>query len=194
MPEVPHALRQLVDAVHPLPQEAWADFATIWKPYTARRKEMLLAAGERAAYLYFVQEGVQRVYWYDDQGREATLVFTYAPSFGGVLDALLLRQSSRYYYEALTPSVFLRASVEDLFAQMQAHSAVEVLVRQGLTHALAGVLERLVELQCYSSEEKLRELLRRSPHMLQRVPHKYLANYLGIDATNFSKLINQIRI
>ena len=194
MPEVPDALRQLVDAVQPLSDEAWHDFATIWKPYTARRKETLLAAGERASYLYFVQEGVQRVYWYDDRGREATLVFTYAPSFGGVLDALLLRQPSRYYYEALTPSVFLRASAEDLFAQMQAHPAVEVLVRQGLTHALAGVLERLVELQCYSSEEKLRQLLRRSPHMLQRVPHKYLANYLGIDATNFSKLINQIRI
>jgi hypothetical protein len=31
--------------------------------------------------LYFVIEGVQRVYYFDDQSREATLVFTYAPSF-----------------------------------------------------------------------------------------------------------------
>ena len=32
------------------------------------------------------------------------------------------------------------------------------------------------------------------PHLLQLVPHKYLANYIGIDATNFSKLINSVRI
>jgi hypothetical protein len=68
------------------------------------------------------------------------------------------------------------------------------MVRIGLTHALAGVLERLVELECFSSEEKFKKLLHRSPHMLQLVPHKYLANYLGIEATNFSKLINKIRI
>jgi hypothetical protein len=55
-------------------------------------------------------------------------------------------------------------------------------------------LQRLAELQCFSSEEKFRSLLQRSPHILQLVPHKYLANYLGIDATNFSKFINRIRI
>jgi hypothetical protein len=68
------------------------------------------------------------------------------------------------------------------------------MVRLGLTHSLAGVLERLVELQCFSSEEKFRQLLRRSPHILQLVPHKYLANYLGIEATNFSKLLNRVKI
>jgi hypothetical protein len=77
---------------------------------------------------------------------------------------------------------------------MQHHTGIEILIRQGLTIALSGVLERLVELQCFSSEEKFRTLLRRSPHILGLVPHKYLANYLGINATNFSKLINSVRI
>ena len=110
------------------------------------------------------------------------------------VDALLLQQPSRYYYETLTPSVFLRAAFRELQSLMAARPAIEVMVRLGLTHSLSGVLERLVELQCYSSEEKFRQLLGRSPHILQLVPHKYLANYLGIEATNFSKLINKVRI
>jgi len=77
---------------------------------------------------------------------------------------------------------------------MASRPAIETMIRQGLSHALSGVLERLVELQCFSSEEKFRQLLRRSPHILQLVPHKYLANYLGIEATNFSKLINRVKI
>lgn len=60
--------------------------------------------------------------------------------------------------------------------------------------ALSGVLERIMELQCFTSEQKFKQLLTRSPHILQLVPHKYLANYIGIDATNFSKLINKTKI
>jgi len=187
-------LQQLIDAFSPLPEADWRAFTSVWKSFAAKRKEILTTAGEKEKYLYFVAEGVQRVYYFDEHNREATLVFTYAPSFGGVLDSLLLGQPSRYYYETLSPSVFLRAPASELHQLMQTHPAIEVLVRQGVTQALSGVLERLAELQCYSSEEKFRKLLQRSPHILQRVPHKYLANYLGIDATNFSKLVNRIKI
>jgi CRP-like cAMP-binding protein len=141
--------------------------------------------------LYFVVEGVQRVYYFDDQDREATLVFTYAPSFGGVLDALLLQQPSRYFYETLTPSSFLRAPWVELDRLMRQRPDVEFMVRKGVTHALSGLLERLAELQCYTAEEKFNKVRQRSPHIFQLVPHKYIASYLGMDATNFSKLINK---
>jgi CRP-like cAMP-binding protein len=187
-------LQKAVDAVQPLPEAAWQDFSSKWKTVTVARKQTLTAAGEKEKYLYFVLGGVQRVFYLDDEGREATLVFTYAPSFGGVIDALLLQQPSNYYYESLSQSRFLQLSFTDLSALMQEHVAVENFVRKALTFSLSGLLERLVELQSFSSEEKFRKLLRRSPHVLQLVPQKYLANYLGMDATNFSKLMNSVRI
>ena len=187
-------LRQFIRAVHPLPDEEWQAFSGIWHPFSAKRKEIITAAGEREKYLYFVLEGVQRIYYYDEQDREATLVFTYAPSFGGVLDAMMLGQPSRYMYETLTPSVFLRAAYTEVETIIKSNPAVETMVRRGVTYAISGLLERMAEIQCYSSEDKFRKLLQRSPHILQLVPHKYLANYLGIDPTNFSKLINKIRI
>ncbi|WP_246343494.1 Crp/Fnr family transcriptional regulator [Adhaeribacter radiodurans] len=183
-----------MNAIYPIPETEWEAFAGLWKPFSARRKEVLTLSGKPEKYLYFVLEGVQRVYYFDEQNREATLVFTYAPSFGGVLDALLLQQPSRYFYETLTPSTFLRAPVSDLLPLIAIKPTIAFIIRQGLAQALSGVLERLVELQCFTSEEKFRQLLKRSPHILQLVPHKYLANYLGIEATNFSKLINRIRI
>lgn len=187
-------LKQVTDAVQPLSAEAWADFTAIWEPYTTKRKEVITTQGSTEKYLYFVTEGVQRIYYFDEQGREATIIFTYAPSFGGVLDSLLMQQPSKYYCEALTASTFIRAKHSDLQQLMLQHKEIETLIRQGVTSSLSGVLERLVELQCFASEEKFRKLLQRSPHILQMVPHKYLANYLGIDATNFSKLINRIKI
>jgi len=187
-------LKQLTTAIQPLSEKEWTAFSSIWTECSAKRKEQLTVAGEMERYLYFVIEGIQRVYYFDEQNREATLVFTYAPSFGGVLDSLMMQQPSKYYYETLTPSKFLRAPFEELFRLMEAHAAIEKLVRKGVTVSLSGVMDRLVELQCYSSEERFKKLLQRSPHILQLIPHKYLANYIGIDATNFSKLINRVRI
>ena len=187
-------LKHMLLAIHPLTEEECTTFLKIWKPFKAKRKEILTAIGEEERYLYFVEEGVQRVFYLDEQDREATLLFTYAPSFGGVIDALMLQHPSRYFYETLTPSSFLRTTNADLQAMIQAMPNLALLINKGLSNALSGVLERQVELQCFSSEQKFIKLLQRSPHILQLVPHKYLANYLGIDATNFSKLINKIKI
>lgn len=194
MSEVYEKLKQLTTAIHPLSEKEWNAFSSIWNECPAKRKEQLTVAGEKEKFLYFVIEGIQRVYYFDDKNREATLVFTYAPSFGGVLDSLMMQQPSKYYYETLTPSKFLRASSQDLHSLMDEYGAIEKLVRKGVTVSLSGVLDRLAELQCYSSEERFLKLLQRSPHILQLIPHKYLANYIGIDATNFSKLINSVRI
>jgi CRP-like cAMP-binding protein len=187
-------LKTLATAIHPLDDTEWQAFERVWTPVKALRKEVLTSADDTEKYLYFVTKGIQRVFYLDDENREATLVFTYAPSFGGVLDSLLLQQPSKYYYETLTTSEFLRASYADIDSLMKQYRGVEALIRKGVTAATSGVLERLVELQCYTAEQRFRKLLQRSPHILQLIPHKYLANYLGMDPTNFSKLMNKVKL
>jgi len=187
-------LKNTIQNISTLSDSEWDYFSEYWQPFSAKRKEMLTYPNIQEKYLYFVIEGIQRVYYLDEQDREATLVFTYAPSFGGVLDSLMLEKPSKYYYETLTNSQFLRISHTHLLHCMQKYPNIEFFVRKGITEALSGLLERLVELQSFSSEEKFRNLLQRSPHIIQLVAHKYLANYLGIDVSSFSKLFNSIKI
>ena len=187
-------LQLVTSAIHPLNKEEWDSFSSIWQPLECKRKIVLTSIGETEKYLYFVVDGIQRVYYTDDKDREATLVFMYPPSFAGVLDSFLLQKQSAYFFETLTPSSFLRTSFLQLNGLMDQYPAIEKLIRKGLTNVIKGLLERQVELQCFTSEEKFRALLKRSPHVLQLIPHKYLANYLGMDATNFSKLLGSVRI
>lgn len=187
-------LKQVIFSSAALTDLQWERMAAIWEPFTAKRKETLTTEGTVEKYVYFVTAGVQRVYYYDERDREATIVFTYPPSFGGVIDAMLLQEPSAYFYETLTASSFLRAPAAALLSLMGEDKDIARVIHKGVVQALSGIMERMTELQCYSSEEKFRKLLSRSPHILQLVPHKYLANYLGIDPTNFSKLINKVRI
>lgn len=156
MPAPIDQLKQLVTSIHPFTEEEWEQFALLWKPFKAKRKEQLTIPGQTEKYLYFVIEGVQRVFYFDDQNREATLVFTYPPSFGGVLDSMIHESPSKYYYETLTPSIFLRTSFAEMETLSKEITGIEMLIRKGVVEALAGVLERLVEVQSFSSEERLK--------------------------------------
>lgn len=187
-------LLKTINNIHPLKEDDFEQFYALLKPISSKRKEILTYAGAEEKYLYFVIDGLQRMYYLDEQNREATLLFTYSGNFGGILDSMMNHKPSKFYYETLSPSTFLRASFQQV--ETLAHSNLEIssLLQKGLIGAFSGVLERLVEIQCFSSEEKFKQLLQRSPHILQIVPHKYLANYIGIDATNFSKLVNSVKM
>ena len=187
-------LRKLLDPEEIIPQPDWEEFKNTWIPFSAKRKDVITQVGQTERYLYFVIDGVQRIYYYDELDREATIVFTYAPSFGGVLDSLMLQEPSRYSYETLTPSSFLKTTSNDLFKFLETKPLIQKVIINGLSETISGMMKRMVELQCFTSEDKFRMLLKRSPHILQLVPHKYLANYIGVDATNFSKMFNKVKI
>ncbi len=187
-------LNAVVQQIYPLKPTDFEAFAAIWQPFEAKRKVILTHEGAVEQYAYFVLEGVQRAYAIGKDGRDTTLVFSYTNSFSGVADSFLLQKTSKYYLETLTPSVFLRASFHDLDALMLKNHAVERLMRLAISQTLSGVLERQIELQSFSAEERFRTLLRRSGHVLTMIPHKYLASYLGMDATNFSKMLATVKV
>jgi len=187
-------LRNLVFAIHSLKPEEWNGFENIWQPVSYKRKTILTAAGEVERHLYFVLEGVQRAFYLDGDHPEATVVFTYAGSFSGVAHSFLTETPSRFFLETLTTSRMLRTTFRQVQTLMDEFHSIERFIRLAVSHSLRGVLERQTELISFSAEEKFRILLKRSPHVLQIIPHKYLASYLGIDPSTFSKLLSSVRI
>ncbi len=187
-------LQAFIQAIYPLNPIELEELTANWKPLIVKRKTLLTTAGETEKYLYFVLEGVQRAFYLGEKNQEATIIFTYPPSFSGVADSFLTQTPSLYYLETITASRFLRISYDEIQALIKKHPGIQQLFFKATAFALKGALERHIELQSYSNEEKFKTLLKRSPHILQLVPHKYLASYLGMDATNFSKLMGSVKI
>ena len=187
-------LRKFISSVYPLKETEMERFLESWQPFTCKRKTILTAAGETERYLYFVLEGVQRAFFVGNERQEATIVFTYPPSFSGVADSFLTQTPSKYFLETLTNGRFLKISYQKLNDLMNEFPVIQRMVLQLSAIALKGVLERQIELQCFSAGERFKTLMARSPHVLQIIPHKYLASYLGIDPTTFSKLLGSVRI
>lgn len=187
-------LGKFIQNIHPLSNIETAAFTNGWKLFTVKRKTVLTTAGETERYLYFVLEGLQRSFYIGDDNKEATIVFTYPPSFSGVADSLLTQTPSLYFFETITTSRMMRISYDQLNDLMNNYLGIQQLIFKATCFALKGALERQIDLQCFTNEKKFKTLLQRSPHILQLVPHKYIASYLGMDATNFSKLLATVRI
>ena len=187
-------LRKFVAQIHTLTNEEADAFTKNWEPITLKRKTIITTAGETERYLYFVIEGLQRAFYLGDNDKEATIVFTYPPSFSGVADSFLTQTPSDYFLETLTASRLLRISYDEVKTLMENYPNIQKLIFKATAFALKGALHRQIELQFFSNEEKFKTLLKRSLHILNLVPHKYLASYLGIDATNFSKLLGSVRM
>jgi len=187
-------LRTTINELERIPDTEWSEFSKIWDLIEVKRKENLTVPGQVERYTYFVLEGIQRIYYLSEHGKEATIVFTYTLDFGGVLDSYLLQVPSQYYYEALSRSLLLRCHKDDFDEMQSRYSSVKKAIEKALHLGFSGTMARLAELQSLSSEQKFRKLLQRSPHILHMIPHKYLANYIGIDPTNFSKLLNTVKL
>ncbi|GEP92284.1 cAMP-binding domain of CRP or a regulatory subunit of cAMP-dependent protein kinases [Chitinophaga terrae (ex Kim and Jung 2007)] len=186
-------LHKTANAIMPLPATEWEALAACWTPVKFKRKEIITPTGEIEKYLYFVVKGVQRVFSLDGE-KETTLIFSYTGSFSGIMDSFQLQKPSPWYLEALTHSEMLRLNFADFVRLTDEYPLLQKWVRIGSVAALSGVLERYNELIAFTAEQKFRKLLTRSPHVLQLIPHKYLASYLGIDPATFSKLLSTVKL
>lgn len=186
-------LKPLVAYFGDVDDAAFEAFAAPWTEVTYGRKHVITRQGDTEKYLYVVMDGIQRAYATHDD-KEVTLIFSYTGSFSGVVDSFFLQCPSAFCLETITATKCLRIHYADMQRLMQEHRAIESWVRMAITKVLADTLHRHIEILSYSAEEKFVALLSRSPHMLNLVPHKYLASYIGVDPTNFSKILGRIRL
>ena len=169
------------------------EYISHWKHHTLPRKTIVTESGKTERFIYFVKEGIQKSY-YLHEGKQHIMFFAYNPSFSGVMESFLTQTPSRYYLETITESKFLRLSYQKHTELIEKHRELETMFRIVTEQFLLGIIERHHQLMAFNTETRFKNFVQRSPHLLNMIPHKDLASYLRIDPTNFSKLINSIKI
>lgn len=159
---------------------------------TFRKGEFITRPGQIQKELYFVKNGIQMSY-FETEKKVHVIAFTYTPGICAIPESFLFERPSEYYLRSLTDSEMDYLSFEDLQKLFDKSQQIERLFRKMTEAVLSGVLSRHIELHSKTIEERYKAFCQRSPHLLQLVPHKYIASYLGIDPTNFSKLFNTVK-
>ncbi len=147
--------------------------------------QILLNRGDVATKTYFVRKGLLRSYTIDEKGKEH--IFMFAPEDWIMTDMVsqIYNIPSDLYIDALeeTEIEFLD---ENTFEKMNT-TEVERLMKR------AAVLQkRVLLLMSATAKERYEDFIKTYPNIVQRVPQKMIASYLGITPEALSKIRGEI--
>lgn len=178
---------------HPISLEDYGLLTKKLKTRAFKKGDLITVPGQVQKELYFVKSGVQMSY-FDADAKTHVMAFTYPPDICAIPESFQFQTPSKYFLTSLTGSDLEYITYQELMGLFDRSQSLERLFRRMTEFVLAGMINRHIELHSLTIEERYKAFCRRSPHLLQLVPHKYIASYLGIDPTNFSKLFNRVKI
>jgi len=147
---------------------------------------LLLKEGEICRHLYFVDKGLLR-YFFLKGGEEISKFFTVAPYFFTSQRSLSAETPATESIETLTACTLWRMSQEDGF-RLLVNTGWAEFVRKLLQEVQFNTEALYTEAQTLTAESRYQHLLAEQPYLIQHVPQKYLASYLGIAPQSLSRI------
>jgi CRP-like cAMP-binding protein len=180
------AVRQAIERYVQLSDEEWTKVLGPWQERTFPKGAIITATGQVERWFSIVKEGVQRIYFEHD-GNEACVGFAYGNSWSGVFDSFVSQSPSRFVLQAITLSVLFSIAYEDLQELYRQVPKMERFGRLMLEEVVVARATREVEQLTLTAQQRYDRLVGRSPHLLQLVPQKDIASYLGMSPETFSR-------
>ncbi|MBL4592996.1 MAG: Crp/Fnr family transcriptional regulator [Flavobacteriales bacterium] len=182
----------LINSIHTITEEEYQLFSKGFKTITYKKGENICSPGQIVNRFYFIKKGVL-MYYSDINDKTNILGFAYPPNFCTIPESFYYQKPAKYYLSCLTDCEIDYLTFEGLQNLFVKSQQIETLFRKLAEALVVGLINRQIELRTTSIEERFKIFCRRSPHLLQLIPHKYIASYLAINPTNFSKLFNSVK-
>lgn len=185
--------KEFLHKFHPISDKDYELLFSEIRPVSFKKGQFLAEEGHIEKDLFFIYKGVQMT-CFNNKDKEHIVSFSYPFSLCGVPDSFLYQIPSEYNIRALTDSECGALSFHKMNELFEKSQQIERLFRKMIEAKLCGLIVRHREFHSLTIEERFKSFAKRSPHLFNLVPHKYIASYLNIEPTNFSKLYNSIPI
>ncbi len=149
---------------------------SLLKVLNIRKGEFLQKKGDLNSKVYSVESGLLRSYSIDEKGKEH--IFMFAPEGWLIADNIPREQPCDLYIDALEDSI-VTVLEKDLG---RVHDSEKLIKR------LSVLQKRVIMLMSASAIERYEDFLKTYPQIIQRVPQKMIASYLGITPEALSKI------
>lgn len=155
------------------------------------KKHILSKAGQTENFLNFIESGVARFYIPKEEN-DVTFNIVFDTGFLSAYDSFLTQTPSTYNIETLTDTVLWRMTYNDLQAIYKETELGNVIGRQAGEELFLKKQKRELELLNLTAEQRYINLFSEQPQLLQKVPLKYIASFIGVTPQALSRIRKRI--
>lgn len=156
------------------------------------KKELLLENGEVCKFIAFVETGAIRHFHIQD-GDEITCDFSFEGSWITDFQSFIQQTPSAMNFQAFENTTLCIVQKDLLFELYKICPKYETYARLVAEQIALYSTQIAMSLASKKPEERFLDLLQKKPELFQRVPQKYIANYLGIRPESLSRIIKRIQ-
>lgn len=184
-------LLQNIDKHISLSPEEQQHFITLLKPKKLKKKQFFLQEGEIQKHAVFVTAGCLRSYSIDKNGFEHILQFAPPGWWIGDMRSLLTQQPGILNIDALADTEMILLLKADLDVLYTAIPKFERFFRVLAENSLATYQHRLIDNLSLSAMERYKNFCNLYPSLIEYLPQKQVAAYIGVTPEFLSKMLSQ---
>ena len=164
-------------------------FLSLLKNKKVRKKLFLSQEGDISKGPFFVTKGILRSYTVDKNGFEHVLQF--APPGWWIADvySLITQQPGSLSIDAVEDSDVLLLPKQELDKLYNEIPAFERFFRILAENALVTFQQRLIDNLSLTAKERYANFCKRYPLLIERLPQKQVASYIGVTPEFLSKML-----
>jgi len=168
-----------------------AEFESIQPFFTARKvlkNQYLIQQGDDARYEYLIMSGIFRVFYLDGDGKEHIVQFATENWWMSDYMAYFNQKQATMYVLCMEPGEVLCLTLEGREELSRSLHKMEHFFRVKLTNGYTSLQQRVLSLLSNNPQQRYKEFAELYPDLMQKIPKKYIAEYLGVSRETLSRL------
>ena len=188
---MPEKLKDFITQYIDLPENDWEVIKKDFVQKVFQKDELILDEGRICRHFYFLQNGLIR-FFCNMEGEDITKTFCIAPYCFTSKISFRNQSPATEGIQALEETVAWQIT-RDQYKQLEKIESWNQFMRKLLTEIQDFTEKRMLISKVYTAEENYKSLLEDYPaELLQKIPLKHLASFLGIAPQSLSRIRNKI--
>lgn len=177
----------------PLPMEEWLAFESKLVERSLSKGDYLLQAGDTTLEIGIILNGLFRLYYTDNNGKEHIKSFRRSGELIGAYAEMLLNIPSRTYVQAMEASKLVLISRNDFLPFYAHHSCWQTIGRMVAEEHFLAKEQREFEFLQLDVLERYNKFKDDFGSLMGKIPQHQIASYLGITPVALSRVLSKSR-
>lgn len=152
---------------------------------------LLFRRGDVCRYIYFINKGLLRIYYYSEDGKEITSWFAGEGTMITAVDSFFSHKPTNRFCEAVDDTTVYEINMSQLQLSLSDEIASKAFIN--LFEVTIKMTELVDALKTKSAEDRYRLLINKYPKILVIVPLGQIASYLGVTQETLSRIRRKVR-